>query len=418
MMIPPIATATPATDGSPVPGEGFEEAMAAALATQVQHQAPTQSPNQPPTTTPTPAALFAVPAGPAAAAVPTMAVATAPNTAPTPTAAGADHVIGHTAPHVGTEVANAAAERAIAGLRPGSAPNESHPALARILRAAGADTPVPAQIQEQTPLSTAASVGSPVAPSDNGDTGLPAPAVPNATSAATAVAAASAGSNAPAPASPATQNQTVMTTTDVAAPDTGRDVGFGTPGKPHAVGAERPEAGTVDAGAVTEAVPEPRQSTSLAERPVEPAQQRSPVEALRIADVTAPTDQAAPTSATTAPVTDAGHRVPSAMMQRVEEAIRHLENAPPPRSLTLTIDEQGMTRITISLLADGVRLSVPEGAQTSSALVNDLEQALSSRGFDLSKDGRPRDDQQQPDEADMFQPTAPSRRPAETGVRL
>jgi hypothetical protein len=117
---------------------------------------------------------------------------------------------------------------------------------------------------------------------------------------------------------------------------------------------------------------------------------------------------------------DGGTQVPSGMLQRIEDAVRRLENAPPPRSITLSIDDQGLTRVTVSMLSDGVRLTVPEGSQTPTGLVQDLEQALSSRGFELSRDGE-QQKRHRPDDDDLpfGAPPAPLRRTtADTGVRI
>lgn len=110
--------------------------------------------------------------------------------------------------------------------------------------------------------------------------------------------------------------------------------------------------------------------------------------------------------------------VPSSTLRRVEETIRRLENAPPPRSITVTVDDAGLHRVTVSLHADGVRLTVPDGASTDSSLVSELERALSSRGFDMSGQDR-RHQQPEQDDAAGFTPTAPpTRRTDATGVRL
>jgi hypothetical protein len=117
---------------------------------------------------------------------------------------------------------------------------------------------------------------------------------------------------------------------------------------------------------------------------------------------------------------DGGTAVPSRMLQRIEDAVRRLENAPPPRSITLTIDDQGLTRITVSVLSDGVRLTVPDGSQTPTGLVQDLEQALSDRGFELSGDRRHRE-RPRPDRDDAPAGGAtrqPRRIVTDTAVRL
>lgn len=102
--------------------------------------------------------------------------------------------------------------------------------------------------------------------------------------------------------------------------------------------------------------------------------------------------------------------VPSSTLRRVEDAIRRLEHAPPPRTITIAVDEQGLHRVTVSLHSDGVRLSIPTGASTDVGLVAELERSLEHRGFDLSGRGQHgRQQQQQHDEAERFVPTAPRR---------
>jgi hypothetical protein len=96
--------------------------------------------------------------------------------------------------------------------------------------------------------------------------------------------------------------------------------------------------------------------------------------------------------------------VPQNTLRRVEQAIRSLENAPPPRSITVTVDDAGLHRVTVSLVADGVQLSVPDGASTDSGLVRALERTLESRGFDMSGNGGRQRGQQNRDDAETFRP--------------
>jgi hypothetical protein len=104
----------------------------------------------------------------------------------------------------------------------------------------------------------------------------------------------------------------------------------------------------------------------------------------------------------------------SAAARRVEEAVRQLEAAPPPSSVTMVIEELDL-RLTVAIRPDGVHLSAP-GPQAA-MLVRSLEDALQSRGFDLS--GRHRGHQEhQPSEAPVLRPAPrPTNRPA-AGLRL
>lgn len=115
--------------------------------------------------------------------------------------------------------------------------------------------------------------------------------------------------------------------------------------------------------------------------------------------------------------------VPESTLRRVEEAVRRLENAPPPRSITIAVDDHGVHRVTVSLLADGVRLTVPDGGTTDPRLVQQMEHALESRGFDMSG-GRQRQPPDDRDPADTFRPQgfqpqgSHPKRPDGEGLRL
>jgi hypothetical protein len=158
-------------------------------------------------------------------------------------------------------------------------------------------------------------------------------------------------------------------------------------------------------------------------RPEEPARQPAQPQAPGLDAVAGGVDQVTAQPTLSSGEVPGGSHVPSGMLQRIEDAVRRLENAPPPRSITLTIDDQGLTRVTVSMLTDGVRLTVPEGSQAPSGLVQDLEQALSNRGFELSRDGQ-QQQRHRPDDDDvpLGASPAPSAHPrrttADTGVRL
>lgn len=407
MMITPVAAAPAATttDGvTPPGGEGFEETMAAILGLAM--QAPAAAPTQAalpeaaqPTTVVVPSEGTHVQAStvlpePGAVTAPAMDTtvelpeASSPE-APTPTAP--------TLPHPGVRFP----ERRVATPAVGIAT----PAAA--LDAPGGEAPIaPAVAGEKTQPSVASRVDS--ASVDVTQVTLP-------------VGAAAAVASAMPTGSP------VVPTTDA---PRARLQESGPIGQVGAIG----PVGAAGAGATTRRAepleptmqpatePVPVGQTAVEERPVTKGERRN----ADTPSMPGPTRSDTPvTTAEAAPAHVGGHivdgdtPVPSTMIQRVEEVVRRLENAPPPRSITLSIDDQGLTKVTVSVLSDGVRLTVPEGSQTPNGLVGQLERALESRGFDLSQDGRrqrPQDDQPQ---APWTPPAAP-RRPSETdaAVRL
>lgn len=112
-----------------------------------------------------------------------------------------------------------------------------------------------------------------------------------------------------------------------------------------------------------------------------------------------------------------GTRSPEALStaaRRVEEAVRQLEAAPPPSSVTMVIEELDL-RLTVAIRPDGVHLSAPgPEAQT---LIRSLEEALHSRGFDLSGRQRGRQGHEQPEAPAIPSTPRPTTRPA-SGLRL
>lgn len=152
-------------------------------------------------------------------------------------------------------------------------------------------------------------------------------------------------------------------------------------------------------------------------RPANPADQvephvHEPVETTTLVAAAEPTP-----GHTSGVATSESTTVPSSVLRRVEDAVRRLENAPPPRTITITVDDHGLHRVTVSLMSDGVKLSVPDGAATDPQLVTDMERALESRGFDMS--GRQhRRSPDQTDDASDFVPTQAQTRRTEAGFRL
>ncbi len=187
------------------------------------------------------------------------------------------------------------------------------------------------------------------------------------------------------------------------------------PEVPVAAEAVTPHVGADPAPATT---PTSSESVSVPDAgPVEPARQaelpgREPVE------TTTSVAAAEPAPGHTSGVSSSEPQAaPSSALRRVEEAVRRLENAAPPRTITVTVDDHGLHRVTVSLMSDGVRLTVPDGATTDPQLVADMERALESRGFDMSgrrRGGSP----DQTDDAGDFVPTQAQTRRTDAGYRL
>jgi hypothetical protein len=111
--------------------------------------------------------------------------------------------------------------------------------------------------------------------------------------------------------------------------------------------------------------------------------------------------------------------VSAAIIERIETMVRRLENAPPPRSVTVDLEDLGAPRITVTLTADGVRLSVPEAPSSPTTLLSDLEAALAARGFDLAGgDDRHRRGRHPEDETTTFVPPRPEARRPDDAMRL
>lgn len=104
----------------------------------------------------------------------------------------------------------------------------------------------------------------------------------------------------------------------------------------------------------------------------------------------------------------------STAARRVEEAVRQLEAAPPPSSVTMVIEELDL-RLTVAIRPDGVHLTAP-GAEAPT-LIRSLEEALRSRGFDLSGRQRGRQGHEQPEAPAIPFAPRPTIRPA-SGLRL
>jgi hypothetical protein len=110
--------------------------------------------------------------------------------------------------------------------------------------------------------------------------------------------------------------------------------------------------------------------------------------------------------------------VPASLVARVEQAIEMIENAPPPRQITIEADDLDGVRLTVALRPDGVSVS----SQTADSNVLDaIERALAARGFDLSDSGRDRRRPADQDDQDGWRPPAAPRARQESrdqGIRL
>lgn len=111
----------------------------------------------------------------------------------------------------------------------------------------------------------------------------------------------------------------------------------------------------------------------------------------------------------------------SSAARRVAEAVERIEQAPPPRSVTLRLDDLDGLRVTVSVRADGIRLAASEPGHE--ALMSQLERAVAARGFEMA--GSPSGEQRRqtdPDSIPFGWPATggPRRRPAAdpSGIRL
>ena len=140
----------------------------------------------------------------------------------------------------------------------------------------------------------------------------------------------------------------------------------------------------------------------------------SAVEALTSSE-SAVSDDADPQTATaditrTAPTTNQSGQRPQAVMtsvaRRVEQAIAALELKPDPRIVTLQLDELDGLRLTVAIRPDGVALS----SDSDSSLVAEIREALDSRGFNMSREGRDDQDNRDDLDADDFRQMRPAAR--------
>jgi hypothetical protein len=400
MMIPPVVGSAPPAPGTDTPGDGFAEAIAAALGIPTVRQTPTPIPAE---------------GGEVDVAVP----------APAPYTAMPDQIAKLVAP-----VTADGAETAVPAVPDAEQPPveqltpESAPALdLELLEGERAPVeqgalPTAIEVPEAEPARTDATIMAPVvespgpAPTDP-DTDVDTPSTDEAVADVQPDAAATVAA-APTP---------TPVSADVG--ESSRPASIEAAGRPTAhvesTGAEptAPEAGLVaGTSARVDEGDEPREL----DRPV--ASRTEPISK----PATEPTTDHRPDLQTSgvgnldrAAGSDRTSQVPATTLHRVESAIRQLENAPPPKTITITVDDQGLHKVTVSLHADGVRLSVPDGASTDARLITDLEHTLESRGFDLGGRNDRRGRQQRPDEADRFVPTAPAQRTRGTddsGVRI
>jgi hypothetical protein len=89
---------------------------------------------------------------------------------------------------------------------------------------------------------------------------------------------------------------------------------------------------------------------------------------------------------------------PTPLARRIAEVVRILEHAPPPRSLTVSLDELDGARLTISLRAGLVHISGDVPALNDRSWIGELGSALARHGFQLAdREDSPRQRWQPPD---------------------
>ncbi len=148
-----------------------------------------------------------------------------------------------------------------------------------------------------------------------------------------------------------------------------------------------------------------------------------------VTDASAATAPASATAAPAAPPADAGS-LAGRIMSRVLDALDVLENAPPPRRMTVDIGDPSGTRLQVALRGSEVHVSVlgggPEPQLTGWS--KDLSAALEARGFSLGNSdaghGQRRDqDGTAPDDQSPATPSPSGASPTapvtpDTGLRL
>ena len=107
---------------------------------------------------------------------------------------------------------------------------------------------------------------------------------------------------------------------------------------------------------------------------------------------TAPGSETGLTRATTVPADPAGAIAAAAPVQpsseaveRVVQAVRLLQEGPPPTSVMVEMPDLGGLRIGVSLRGDAVHLAVPTGAVSQfGSWLNELVDALNRHGFEFA----------------------------------
>ncbi|MBW3657875.1 MAG: hypothetical protein KY457_04500 [Actinobacteria bacterium] len=304
-------------------------------------------------------------------------------------------------------------ETAPAGAHAGDAVSDPVALLAAALAVPSSDVPV-----DDVPVAAAPDVtGGPSALTESAATVPPRAAVAPAVDGPPAIDATEAnGPHRPKVATPA-EGPAVAAAVSGAAPAGGTAAGIASaPGTSASVGpvagSPRPETtGRTEVPLPTG--PEPRSAGSS------PA---PPGPTTLATEVTAPAS--APASSAPAPTGD----LPARMLGRVMDALDVLENAPPPRRLTIDLPDADGLRLHVALRGSEVQVSVVGGGSGGdlSGWTRDLSEALAARGFSLGgfSAGTGQDDRRRPADADQpaDDPTTPRPRPRpradDQGLRL
>lgn len=115
--------------------------------------------------------------------------------------------------------------------------------------------------------------------------------------------------------------------------------------------------------------------------------------------------------------TSRGDGVSQSLMARIESAIDLIENAPPPRRITIMADDLDGVRLTVAMRPDGVSVTSPNA---DTGMLDAIDRALAARGFDLADSGT-RDRRHEHTDDDPPTPSNPTTMPRSRrsdGIRL
>jgi hypothetical protein len=374
------------------PGDGFAEAMAVALGL----VPPPPAAATLPTATALPTAPLAVTTPSTAAALPTGTGSSSPAGSVVPAATApaslGDAVAGLVVPFIREAAPAAAGADPVGNPGPGTSP-------VAVVPEDGESGGSPAATAVPTEATLAHPGGHPSTGSGPGEQSA-IPAVPTTAAATTEDAG----------------EETVPGTTgEVPAPASEAAVAP----RPHQPGVATPATDSSTTGPLTAGLPVmPRRAPDI---------ERIERSAPRLPDAV---DQTSPEGSVDSPVATAAGTEPAssapaggtsaALLHRIEETIRRLEQGPPPRAITLDLEELGVGRLIVSVQSDGIRLAAADGSVIPASLLAELENALAGRGFDLAGDERGRSGDDERDESGGWHPRsgAARRRDDDTSIRL